>query len=234
MHDMRYLLILAGVAATGCGGGFGGGVAVPQTAALAPASRDSASAWAQATVPTASREIRFRWQLRDDQGAAGGQGRVRLAIPDSARLDVRGPLGSGRAAAFVSGDTALWAEPESDVKRLVPNYELFWALLGVVRGPSPSATVHRYSDAKLTTYRYIEGADTVDYVQVAGPPARLFSEVRQAGKRIGTVQTTFDAEGLPATARLIVPSGPARVDITFSTNAKVNGFAADTWTPVKP
>jgi hypothetical protein len=157
-----------------------------------------------------------------------------LALPDSARLDVAGPLGSGRAAAFVSGDTALWAEPEGDIKRLVPNYPLFWALLGIARAPAPEASVRRYADSALHVWQYQNGADTVDYVRVTGPPAKLIAEVRQGGKRIGTVQTVYGSDGLPISARLIVPSVPARLDITFSSNLKAKPFALDTWLPPQP
>jgi len=233
IHAMRRLLVvisIVGVAA--CGGG--GAITVPRPAALTPVATDSAVAWALATRPTENREIRFRWQFRDDQGAAGGRGRIRLATPDSARLDVQGPLGSGRAAAFVSGDTALWADPENDVKRLVPNYPLFWALLGIVRSPASAAVARRYTDPALTAWQFQTGADTVDYVRTAGSPARLIAEVRQAGKKIGTVETVFGPDGLPATARLIVPSVPARLDITFVSNQKAKAFASDTWTPPQP
>jgi hypothetical protein len=221
------------LALTGCGGGSGA-IAVPRPAALMAETAVRAAAWADSTVPTESREIRFRWQFRDDQGAAGGRGRVRLAHPDSARLDVSGPLGSGRAAAFVNGDTALWAEPEGDVKRMVPNYPLFWALLGVARAPGAGAVVRRYADATVNAWQYHTGADTVDYVKVMGPPVTLIAEVRQAGKKVGTVRTAYGADGLPQTARLIVPSVPARLDITFSSNQKAKPFAPDTWTPPQP
>lgn len=234
MEAMRRVSIPLGLVLAGCGGGTGGGIAFPRIVGLAPIDPDSAVTYARSTRPVDNREIRFKWQVRDDQGAAGGQGRVRLALPDSARLDVRGPLGSGRAAAFVSGDTALWAEPESDVKRLVPNYPLFWALLGVVRAPAEGAVVRRYLDRTVDFWQYQNGADTVDYIRVAGPPVKLYAEVRSAGKRIGTVQTTFGSDGLPVTSRLIVPSGPARLDVTFSSNLKAKSFAPDTWTPVKP
>ena len=229
---MRPKLVLGSLVLAACGGG--GAITVPRPVGLVPASRDSAVAWSRATVPTERREIRFRWQFRDDQGAAGGRGRVRFARPDSARLDVQGPLGSGRAAAFVSGDTALWAQPENDVKRLVPNYPLFWALLGVVRGPASDATVRRFADPALTAWQYHTGADTVDYVRTTGIAPRLIAEVRQAGKTVGTVETIFGPDGRPQTARLIVPSGPARLDITFSSNQKALIFAPDTWTPPQP
>lgn len=227
----RRLLPVAVATAAACGGGTG--IAMPAPVAFAPGSPDSAVAWARATVPFESREIRFRWQFRDDQGAAGGRGRIRLALPDSLRLDVQGPLGSGRASAFVSGDTAIWAQPENDVKRLVPNYPLFWALLGVVRRPAGEPATFRYADPNVTAWRFQSGADTVDYFWT-GRPNRLVADVRQAGKRVGLVETVFGPDGRPATARLIVPSAPARLDITFSSNLKAKPFAPDTWTPPEP
>ncbi len=207
---------------------------MPLPKAFTPASVADARSWAAGTLPAEAREIRFRWQFRDDQGAAGGRGRVRLALPDSARLDVAGPLGSGRAAAFVSGDTALWAEPEKDVKKLVPNYPLFWALLGIVRTPDEQTEVGSFTDPGTVGWRFVHGGDTVDYVRVSGSPARLYAEVREGGKIVGTVETRFAPDGQPATARLVVPSAPARLDVTFYSNLKAKPFAPDTWTPPEP
>jgi hypothetical protein len=214
-----------------CGGA--GAITVPRPVALSPVPLDSATGWAARTVPGERREIRFKWQIQDDQGAAGGRGRIRLAPLDSARLDVQGPLGSGRTAAFVKGDTAVWAEPESDVKRLVPSYPIFWAMLGIARPPDRGATVQHATASTITAWQYRLGADTVDYVRIEGPPARLIAEVRQSGRTVGTVETTFSPDGTPKNSRLIVPSVPARVDISFSSNQKVPGFAPDTWVPLK-
>lgn len=232
MQPMTKRLAGLGLAlATACGGG--GAIVVPKPIGFVPAAAESASVWARATVPTESRDIRFRWQFRDEQGAAGGRGRIRLAAPDSARLDVNGPLGSGRAAAFVSGDTALWADPENDVKRLVPNYPLFWALLGIIRRPAGETAALHADGPGLSGWRFLAGTDTVDYFRTT-TPNRLVADVRQAGKKLGTVETTFGPDGLPLTARLIVPSGPARLDITFTSHQKAKPFAPDTWAPLKP
>jgi hypothetical protein len=232
MGTMRHWLVALPLGLGACAGG--GSITVPRPAGLAPGSPEAAAEWARATLPDDSREIRFRWQIRDDRGAAGGRGRVRWALPDSARLDVAGPLGSGRAAAFVAGDTALWAQPEEDVERLVPNFPLFWALLGVVREPAPGASVRTLQDGGTTAWQYVAGRDTMDVVRIAGPSPRLYVEVREAGRRVGTVETRFGPDGLPATARLIVPSGPARLDLTFNSNVKAKPFAPDTWTPPEP
>lgn len=143
-------------------------------------------------------------------------------------------MGSGRAAAFVSGDTALWAQPEEDVHKLVPNYPLFWAMLGVARQPTPGTVVKKYENAKFTAWQFGNGPDTIDYVRTNGPPVKLMAEVRSAGKRIGTVETQYGPDGFPESSRLIVPAVPARLDITFYSNLKAKPFAPDTWSPPEP
>lgn len=232
MHPMRRRLLLVALGLGGCAGG--GLIGVPRPASWTPATPSDAATWSQTTLPAGAREIRFRWQLRDDRGAAGGRGRVRWAVPDSARLDVAGPLGSGRAAAFVSGDTALWAQPEEDVRRLVPNYPLFWALLGVVRAPAEGATVRTYRDPTTVAWQYATPDDTIEVVRLAGTAPRLYVDVRERGRRVGTVETRFGPDGLPATARLVVPSVPARLDLTFNSNVAARPFDPDTWTPPEP
>jgi hypothetical protein len=203
-------------------------------AGMAPANLADAKTWTATTRPEDNREIRFRWQFRDESGSASGRGRARLALPDSLRFDVAGPLGSGRAAAFVSGDTALWADPEEDVHKLVPNYPLFWAMLGIARVPSTTGEVRRIADGTVVAWQFTAGGDTVEYVREAGPVGRLIAEVRQRGKRLGRVETKFGPDGLPASSRLIVENRPARLDLTFYQNAKAHPFAADTWTRPAP
>jgi len=233
MMPMRPVLILGLIGlATGCGGA--GQIRLPKPSGFVPGEAGAAAEWARSTLPDGARDIRFRWQFRDDKGAAGGRGRIRLAVPDSARLDVQGPLGTGRAAALVAGDTAVWAQPEDDVKRLVPNYPLFWALLGVVRAPANGAAVLRSADPELIAWRYHRGPDTLDYVWMAGTPDRLIAQVREGGRQVGTVETVFGPDGQPVSARLIVPDAPARLDITFSSIQKATSFDPDTWTPPQP
>jgi len=203
-------------------------------AGLAPATPTEAVAWARSTLPAENREIRFRWKFQDEQGSAGGRGRARLALPDSVRFDVVGPLGSGRAAAFVAGDTALWADPQEDVQKLVPNYPLFWAMLGIARGPGPGSTARKFADGTITAWQFVAGGDTLEYVRETGTANRLIAEVRQAGKRLGRVETKFGPDGLPASSRLVVRSPAAKLDLTFYQNEKARPFAPDTWTRPAP
>lgn len=215
----------------GCGGGLG---PMPIPAGLAPADATEAARWVASTRPAENRDIRFRWKFQDERGSAGGRGRARLALPDSIRFDVAGPLGSGHAAAFVAGDTALWADPEKDVEKLVPDYPLFWAMLGIARAPVPGGSVRSYSDSAVTAWQFASGGDTVEYVREHGQAGRLIAEVRRAGKRVGRVETRFGPDGLPLSARLVVTSRPARLDLTFYQNRKATTFAADTWVRPAP
>jgi hypothetical protein len=225
-------LPLAGLLAAGCGGGGLPPLVLP--VGLAPAEPAAAERWASTTRPAESRELRFHWQFRDESGSASGRGRARLALPDSIRFDVAGPLGSGRAAAFVSGDTAVWADPEDDVRKLVPNYPLFWAMLGIARAPAGGQQVRHFADGTVMAWQYAGGGDTVEYVREASPAGRLIAEVRQRGRRLGRVETTFGPDGLPASSRLVTESRPARLDLTFTQNTKARPFAPDTWTRPAP
>jgi hypothetical protein len=220
---LLFALLLTGACA-------GGGLPpLPMPKALSPAPPSEAAAWARATVPTENREIRFRWKFQDEQGSAGGRGRARLALPDSVRFDVVGPLGSGRAAAFVAGDTALWADPEEEVQKLVPNYPLFWAMLGIARPPNPGATVRKVADGTITAWQFVAGGDTVEYVRETGAANRLIAEVRQGSKRLGRVETKFGPDGLPTGSRLVVQRPAAKLNLTFYQNEKARPFAPDTW-----
>jgi hypothetical protein len=199
--------------------------------AAAPATLDQVRAWVAETTPTGYRLQRFRWQLRDDRGAAGGRGTIRFAAPDSVRLDVAGPFGAGRAAAVVVGDSAVWTDPKDAIERLVPSYPLMWALFGVARLPPPDADLSGQRDSTSTAWRYVSGADTVAYARTAGAAPHLLTEVRQGSKLIGRVDATLGADGRPVSARLTVPSVPARLDLTFTTSTTPPAFASDLWLP---
>jgi hypothetical protein len=228
---MTRMLPVALVLACACTPGL---APLPIPSGMAPASVDEAAAWAAGTRPADNRELRFRFQFVDEQGSAGGRGRVRLALPDSVRFDVVGALGSGHASALVVGDTAIWADPEDDVQKLVPNYPLVWAMLGIGRAPEPGAVVRRFADGTVTAWQLVARGDTLEYVRETGGTNRLIAEVRRDGKRIARVETKFGPDGLPASSRLVVPDRGARLDLTFIQNEKARPFAPDTWTRPAP
>jgi hypothetical protein len=207
------------------------GAIVPVGAA--PVSREQVAQWVGATVPPEHRLHRFKWLFQDERSSAGGRGSARIAPPDSMRFDVAGPFGSGAASAAVIGAQPLWAEPPDAVKKLVPNYPLMWAMFGVARMPEPGDSLRGLADGETTAWQYANATDTVSYVRTAGKAGRLVAEVRQGGKVVGHAETTLDSAGVPLTARLVVPSVPAKLNLTFLSTTRVN-FAPEIWTARKP
>lgn len=227
MSSLKSLLTfgLCGVAACGAA------MPVPEqvaSAAFVPAPRQAAQAWAAATQSDGNHLLRFKWQYLNERSAVRGTGSLRIAAGDSLRLDFRGPLGSARGAAAVVGTALLWAVPEEEVDKFVPNYVLLWAMMGVALAPATGDTVLTAEDARLTAYRYVAGADTVDYYRTR-TSSQFVADVRRAGTRVGRVITVLDAAGKPTRSRLEVPSGPARLDITFTEWTIPGSHPAGTW-----
>jgi hypothetical protein len=57
--------------------------------------------------------------------------------------------------------------------------------------------------------------------------------MRHAGKIVGRAETTLDSTGAPLSARLLVPSVPAKLDLTFLSTSRAD-FAPEIWTDRKP
>jgi hypothetical protein len=227
--DRRVLVAYLALALAGCRSAPGAIVPV----GAAPVSREQVAQWVGATLPPEHRLHRFKWLFQDERSSAGGRGSARIAPPDSMRFDVAGPFGSGAASAAVIGAQPLWAEPPDAVKKLVPNYPLMWAMFGVARMPEPGDSLRGLADGETTAWQYANATDTVSYVRTAGKAGRLVAEVRQGGKVVGHAETTLDSAGVPLTARLVVPSVPAKLNLTFLSTTRVN-FAPEIWTARKP
>jgi hypothetical protein len=224
---LAYLgLALAGLA---CGGAPGSVVPV----SAEPVTPAQVAEWVRGTQPPTQRLHRFKWLFRDDKSSAGGRGSARIAPPDSLRFDVAGPFGSGAASAVVVGDQPLWAEPPDAVSKLVPNYPLMWGMFGVARPPSPGAELRGLADGETLAWQYVDGADTVEYARTRGRTPTMVTQVRRAGEIVGRAETTLDSTGAPLTARLTVPSVPARLDLTFLSTTQAD-FAPEIWLSRKP
>jgi hypothetical protein len=227
--DRPVLLAYLGLAGAACRAAPG--PLVPE--ALEPVTRQQVTEWVAATTPTEGRLHRFKWLFQDERGSAGGRGSARIVPPDSLRFDVAGPFGSGAASAVVIGDRAIWTEPADAIARLVPNYPLMWAMFGVARMPTEAVELRGLARDSVTIWQYAAASDTVSYVRTVGNPRRFMAEARRAGELIGRAETTFSAEGFPLKSRLTVPSGPARLDLTFLSTTKAS-FAPDIWLRRKP
>lgn len=198
-------------------------------AVMAAVSTDSIPVWVAATRPAVPIRIQFGWRMQDGRGATPGRGSVTLIRGDSLRADFRLPLGAGSGALALVGDQGLWAEPEEEVRRLIPNYPLLWALIGVARLPGEGDAVQAFADERVVAWRYVNGADTTDYLLARGDQKELVVDVRVAGQRLGRVYTIFGSNGVMSRSRLDIPSPSGRLELTFRSTTVPDSLPTDFW-----
>lgn len=124
------------------------GVLLPLlAAACAPAAAPLNGAPVAALLPPAGgtvtpQRIRFTWRYQDETFEAGGDGAVRAAPPDRARLDFFLSNGMAGGYAILLGDSL--EVPGIDlVRRFLPPVPLLWATLGRRMVPPAADTVAR-------------------------------------------------------------------------------------------
>lgn len=201
---------------------------------LEPVSAAEVTGWVGKTTPKVGALHRFTWQYVDEQAAKGGRGSTRVALPDTMRFDIAGSLGIGKGSAFVVGETKVWVQPEKAVEDLVPSYPLLWSLVGVALPPEDGAKLTGLQLQDRAAWQYASGADTVSYLRVEGNPSTLSAEVRRAGKVIGRTTTTVRPDGSPVKAQLLVPSVPAKLEVTYYATVPTPSFPPDTWVRPEP
>jgi len=93
-------------------------------------------------LPPGHRHIVFKWDYQEGEIAARGDGAVRTAAPDSARLDFFLGGGLGAGAAVLIGDS-LRAPHAELARRYIPPTPMMWAALGRLAIPSLADTTVR-------------------------------------------------------------------------------------------
>jgi hypothetical protein len=94
------------------------------------------------SLPSGHRHIVFKWDYQEGDIAARGDGSVRSAAPDSARLDFFLGGGLGAGAALLIGDSLR--SPHAELaRRYIPPTPMMWAALGRLAIPSLPDTVVR-------------------------------------------------------------------------------------------
>src|SRR5437870_1778730 len=96
----------------------------------------------QLAQPTGHRHVVFKWDFQEGDIAARGDGSVRTAAPDSARLDFFLGGGLGAGAAVLIGDSLRSPNPEL-AHRYIPPTPMMWAALGRLAIPALPDTVVR-------------------------------------------------------------------------------------------
>jgi len=94
------------------------------------------------TLSPGHRHIVFKWDYAEGDIAARGDGSVRMASPDSARLDFFLGGGLGAGAAVLIGDS-LRTPHANLVRRYIPPTPMMWAALGRLAIPALPDTVVR-------------------------------------------------------------------------------------------
>jgi hypothetical protein len=94
-----------------------------------------------AVLPPSHEKLTFKWEYRDRDLLARGEGRALIAPPDSARLDfaVAGGMGSGHAWLF--RDTVVSGGGGERIKRYLPSPVVLWAALGRFEVPATDTTI---------------------------------------------------------------------------------------------
>lgn len=217
--------IAACVALTACRGHLAPLVPEP----LAPVAPDSIAAWTVPNGPTRPVALRFTWKYRDDRQSGGGHGTLRLAPPDSMRIDWAAVLNVKTGAAVVIGDSLRWADPKQDYPSSISQaIQLVWTALGIVRPPDAGTATFGMRDSTGAVWRYIRDRDTVAF-RLAGPPRTLQGEWRRAGRLMARSRTQLAAGGLPQGTRVDVPERSARFEITFTRVDSTAQFAPALW-----
>jgi len=106
-------------------------------------------------MPSGHRHIVFRWDYQEGDIAARGDGSIRTAAPDSARLDFFLGGGLGVGGAVLIGDS-LRTPHANLARRYIPPAPLMWAALGRLAIPPLPDTVVRV-DGELTRAEPISG-----------------------------------------------------------------------------
>lgn len=196
---------------------------------LAPVAADSIASWAEPSGPTRPVALRFKWTYRDDQRSGGGRGTLRLAPPDSMRIDWASALNIRSGAAVVIGDSLRWAEPREDYPSAnAQAIQLVWSALGIVRLPDSGTATSGMRDSTGAAWRYTRDRDTVSF-RLTATPRTLQGEWRRGGKLMARSRTQLAAGGLPQGTRVDVPERSARFEITFVAVDSTATFAPAMW-----
>lgn len=195
--------------------------------AFAPASLADVQAMAAATLPTRRELVAIHWTYDEGDAPVGGRGAVRLAPPDSLRLDVAVPV-IGRATLVVAGDS-VWSQPSRLARQLMPGRELLWAMFGVVQLPPGVAAYERGARAdggELVRFTRPDGVRTTLELR----RGLLLGATAERGTRmIGRLALTRDAEGAIVRAETVDNEHGARFIVTVDRREASGPFPDEIW-----
>jgi hypothetical protein len=204
----------------------------PRPAPLAPAgafvpvSAGEFLAAVARTAPGTSALLAIRWTYDDGMTPMSGRGAVRLAPPDSLRLDVS--LGIlGRATLVLAGDSA-WSQPGNLVRQVVPNRPLLWAMFGKVVPPENVAGVELNQAADRRIYRVTSAGGMVTLLELKGDT--LLTATQSRGERpIGRLDLTRDPAGQIVRAEAVDLEHSERFVVDVNRRESGGSFPSEIW-----
>jgi len=198
---------------------FAGGGCAPRAPALAGAPAP------ERTLPviqlaSGHRKIVFRWNYQENSLMANGDGAIRVAAPDSARVDLFLTGGISAGYAVLVGDR-LTAPNQAQIEKVLPPPAMMWAALGRLAIPALPDTV-------LT----VDG--DIVYADIGRPAAwrvtikgsRLMQLARLSGGRIAEVVTRDEGGRL-----LYEIPGRRKLWLGITRDEEVPAFDASIWGP---
>jgi hypothetical protein len=144
-------------------------------------------------LPEGHRRIVFKWEYEEGDIAARGDGAVRTAAPDSARLDFFLGGGLGAGSAVLIGDS-LRAHRRELVQKYLPPVPLLWAALGRLAIPPLPDTVVRVDGQVLRAdvgrprqWRVaVRGDSLLELTHVSG--GKITESLTRGGAKVVTYQ----------------------------------------------
>jgi hypothetical protein len=169
-------------------------------------------------LPGRHRRIVFRWDYSENALMMRGEGAIRTAFPDSARVDLFLTGGIPAGYAILVGDT-IRATSQDQVRRFLPPPALMWAALGRLALPPLSDTTVTIQGDTLNAEI---GRPTVWRIRLVG--SRLSQLVRVSGGRIAESVTR-----VPGGRLLYEVPGRRRLWLGIVRDEEVPAFDASIW-----
>jgi hypothetical protein len=191
-----------------------------------PVGAEAFAAVAARTVPAAGQLIRMTWRYDDGNHEARGRGAVRLAPPDSLRIDVAVPV-VGRATLVVAGDSA-WAEPDDAVEQMPRSRAILWAILGIIRRPEAGTRIETGDAVGRRLYRLTEPDGLVTVLECRGDTLVGATQLRE-DRVVGRLTLTRDGAGAVTKAVATDLEHSARIVMEVEHREASGAFPSEIW-----
>ena len=194
---------------------------------FAASSRSAFLQAAEPTLPTAQQILRIGWRTDDGHIQLSGGGAVRIAPPDSLRLDIAASLGLGRSILLMMGDS-IQAQPAAAVDQILPDRFALWAALGVMRPPPGRMTYEVAEDGDRSFWRATDAAGRATVFELAGGVLQGVTRV-EGGQTTSRLTLTRDRSGQVSRANLLDTGRGFRLQVTVNAREAGEAFAPEIW-----